>query len=70
MTVRKTNNDNLFYIKHECNILNKIKKGEWYHGEHIYIMQGSTQWYFMMVSDYAESFDTPINFCPYCGDKL
>lgn len=72
MTVLKTNYDHPDYLEHRCDILDKIKESKWYHGEHIYKMHGgeATQWYFMMVSDYAQSFDTPVNFCPYCGERL
>lgn len=58
------------YLEHRCKILKDIRKSDYYNGEMIYKMHKATQWYFSMVSDLAQSFNTPIYFCPYCGNKL
>ena len=62
--------DHLDYLKHECDRLIEIRKSKWYNGEMIYKMYNATQWYLTMVTEWAQSFNTPIQFCPYCGDKL
>ncbi len=59
------------YLEHRCDILETIRKSEWYHGELIYKMYGEgTQWYFQIVTDWGGAPNTPISFCPYCGYKL
>ena len=58
------------YTEHRCDILQEFRKSEYSNGEMIYKMHKATQWYFSMVTEWAQSFNTPISFCPYCGNKL
>lgn len=58
------------YTEHRCSSIKEIKKSEFYNGEMIYKMHKATQWYFSMVTELAQSFNSPIKFCPFCGDKL
>ena len=68
MTVRTDHPD---YLEHRCDILEKVRKSIYYTGEMIYKMREAYQWYFSMVEiEYARSFNTPISFCPYCGERL
>lgn len=58
------------YLEHRCNILEEIRKSEYYNGEMIYKMHKAKQWYLAMVTEWAQSFNTPVKYCPYCGNKL
>lgn len=59
------------YLEHRCDRLEVIRKSEFYNGELIYKMHGEgTHWYFSMISDWGGSFNTPISFCPYCGEHI